>query len=146
MTFSIRRCMVSDSRRIFELCRNELGYSFPETQIESNIRRLIGSAENLLLVAVDEDDEVVGFIHANNHDPVYAPPMKDIVAIAIYDEYRHIGLGRQLLQAVEEWAVQTGAHGVRVNSGIEQKSALRFYKSCGYDYIKTAYNFRKMFK
>lgn len=146
MTFNIRRCMVSDSHRIYELCRNELGYNFSEAQIESNIRRLIGSPENLLLVAVDEEDVVVGFIHANNHDPVYAPPMKDIVAIAIYDEYRHLGLGKRMIRAVEDWAVQTGAHGIRVNSGVEQKSALRFYKSCGYEYIKTAYNFRKMFQ
>ena len=105
----------------------------------------MGSPENLLMVAVDEDDECVGFIHASNHDPVYAPPMKDIMALAIYDDYRHKGIGKQLVAAVEEWAVQTGAHGLRVNSGIEQKSAVVFYKSCGFDYIKTLYNLRKMF-
>lgn len=145
MNFRIRRCMVSDAKQIYELCRISLGYDFTEQQVECNIRKLIGSTENLILVAVDETDEVVGFIHANNHDPIYAPPMKDIVALAIYDEYRHIGIGKQLLAAVEEWARKTGARGIRVNSGIEQKSAVRFYKSCGFDYIKTLYNLRKMF-
>jgi len=145
MNHKIRRCMVSDAHRIYELCRISLGYDFTEEQVEANVRKLIGSKENLLMVAVNEDDEVVGFIHANNHDPVYAPPMKDIMALAIYDEYRHIGIGKQLVAAVEDWAVKTGARGIRVNSGIEQKSAVIFYKSCGFDYIKTNYNLRKMF-
>lgn len=145
MNFKIRRCMVSDAKHIYELCRISLGYDFTEEQVESNVRRLMGSPENLLMVAVDEDDECVGFIHASNHDPVYAPPMKDIMALAIYDDYRHKGIGKQLVAAVEAWAVQTGAHGLRVNSGIEQKSAVVFYKSCGFDYIKTLYNLRKMF-
>jgi len=145
MNFKIRRCMVSDAKHIYELCRISLGYDFTEEQVEANVRRLMGSPENLLMVAVDEDDEVVGFIHASNHDPVYAPPMKDIMALAIYDDYRHKGIGKQLVAAVEDWAAHTGAHGLRVNSGIEQKSAVIFYKSCGFDYIKTLYNLRKMF-
>ena len=145
MNFKIRRCMVSDAKHIYELCRISLGYDFTEQQVEANVRRLIGSAENLLMVAVDEEDECVGFIHASNHDPVYAPPMKDIMALAIYDEYRHKGIGKQLVAAVEDWAQKTGARGLRVNSGIEQKSAVIFYKSCGFDYIKTNYNLRKMF-
>lgn len=145
MNFKIRRCMVSDAKHIYELCRISLGYDFTAEQVEANVRRLMGSAENLLMVAVDEDDECIGFIHASNHNPVYAPPMKDIMALAIYDEYRHKGIGKQLVAAVEDWAQQTGAHGLRVNSGIEQKSAVTFYKSCGFDYIKTLYNLRKMF-
>ena len=111
MNYRIRRCMVSDAHRIYELCHRELGYDFSEEQVTANVRRLIGSRENLLLVAVDQDDAVVGFIHANNHDPVYAPPMKDIVAIAVDPESRMSGLGRRLIQAVEDWAAATGAKG-----------------------------------
>ena len=145
MDFKLRRCMVSDAKRIYELCKQELGYDFTEEQVEANVRRLIGSKENLLLVAVDQGDSVIGFIHANNHDPIYAPPMKDIIAIAVEPAYRKAGLGTKLIRAVEDWAVSTGAKGVRVNAGIEQKNAVKFYKSLGYDYIKTVYNFRKMF-
>lgn len=145
MNFKLRRCMVSDAHRIFELCQSELGYNFSEAQVEHNVRRLIGSKENLLMVVVDQDDSVIGFIHANDHDPIYAPPMKDIVALAVDPEYRKSGLGTQLIRAVEDWAVATGASGVRVNAGIEQKNAGVFYKSLGYQYIKTAYNYRKMF-
>ena len=97
------------------------------------------------MVAVDSEDKVLGFIHANNHEPIYAPPMKDIVAIAVNPEFRHHGLGRRLILAVEDWARETGAKGVRANSDIRQKNALAFYKSMGYEYIRSIYNVRKMF-
>ena len=142
---TIRRCMVSDAPRIYALCKSELGYDFTLEQIEANIRRQIGTKENLLLVVADQEDNAIAFIHAGNHDPVYAPPMKDIMALAVDPAYRKAGLGTQLIRAVEEWAVSTGAAGVRVNSGIEQENAVVFYKSLGYSYIKTVYNFRKMF-
>ncbi len=145
MDYKLRKCMVSDAKRIHELCRQELGYDFSDAQVEANIRRLIGSNENLLMVAVDQNDEVIGFIHANDHEPVYAPPMKDIMALAVDPEYRNAGLGTKLIRAVEDWAVSTGAQGIRVNAGVEQKNAVTFYKSLGYQYIKSAYNFRKMF-
>lgn len=145
MNYKIRRCMVSDAARIYDLCHRELGYDFSEAQVESNVRRLIGSSENLLMVAVDQSDEVIGFIHANNHDPIYAPPMKDIVAIAVEPEQRNAGLGHALVAAVVSWARETGAYGVRANAGIEQKNAGLFYKACGFQYIRTNYNYRMMF-
>lgn len=145
MNTNIRRCMVSDAHRIHALCHEVLGYEFSEEQVEQNLRRLIGSTENLLLVAVDQEDEVIGFIHANNHDPIYAPPMKDVVALAVDPEYRNRGIGRRLLQAVENWARETGAKGIRTNAAVSHKSALGFYKENGYEYIRTVYNIRKMF-
>ena len=49
-----------------------------------------------------------------------------------------------LVEAVENWARETGAAGVRVNSNENMNDALHFYKSMGYEYIRTQYNFRKM--
>lgn len=145
MNITIRRCMVSDTKPIYELCRTELGYDFPEAQIEANIRRMMGEANNLLLVA-ESSEGVVGFVHAHNHEPVYAPPMKSVVALAVRPAYREHGLGHQLIRAVESWARESGAAGVRVNSNENMINALHFYKSMGYEYIKTQYNFRKMLK
>ena len=145
MNITIRRVMVSDTKPIYELCKTELGYDFPESQIEANIRRMMGEPNNLLLVA-ESGEEVVGFVHAHNHEPVYAPPMKSVVALAVKPTYREQGLGHQLVHAVEHWARESGAAGVRVNSNENMNSALSFYKSMGYEYIKTQYNFRKMLK
>ena len=143
MNINIRRCMISDARRIYELCREELGYDFTEEQVTANVRRMIGSENNLILVA-EKGNEVVGFVHAHNHEPVYAPLMKSIVALAVDPAQREQGIGHMLVHAVEDWARECGAAGVRVNSGEMMNSALQFYKSLGFEYIKTQYNFRKM--
>lgn len=143
MNINIRRCMISDAHRIYELSMKELGYKFSEEQVEANVRRLIGVPTSLILVA-ESGDEVVGFIHASNHEPVYAPPMKNILGLAVDREYRKNGLGRMLVEAVEKWARETGAAGIRVNSGANMDSGLRFYKALGYDYIRTQYKFKKM--
>ena len=141
----IRRCMISDTDTIVKFCKDELGYPFSPEQIQENIRRLIGETNSLILVA-ELNGEVIGFVHASNHEPIYAPPMKNIMAIVIAERYRKQGLGERLLNEVEAWAKETGAAGIRVNSPVWSDAALRFYKHMGFDYIKSFYNFRKMFK
>ena len=145
MNINLRRAMISDAKPIYELCRSELGYDFSLEQVEANVRRLIGDPTNLLLVA-ERQNELAGFVHANSHEPVYAPKMKSVLALVVREEYRKHGLGHALINAVENWALETGASGVRLNSGETMNDALHFYKSMGYDYIRTQYNFRKMLK
>ena len=145
MNINLRRAMISDAKAIYELCRTELGYDFSLEQVETNVRRLIGDSTNLLLVA-EQHNELAGFGHANSHEPVYAPKMKSVLALVVREEFRKQGLGHMLIGAVESWAIETGASGVRLNSGETMNDALHFYKSMGYEYIRTQYNFRKMLK
>ena len=72
--------------------------------------------------------------------------MKSVMALVVREEFRKQGLGHTLVGAVENWAIETGASGVRLNSGETMNDALHFYKSMGYEYIRTQYNFRKMLK
>ena len=145
MNITLRRAMISDAKAIYELCRSELGYDFSLEQVETNVRRLIGDSTNLLLVA-EQNNELAGFVHANSHEPVYAPKMKSVMALVVREEFRKQGLGHTLVGAVENWAIESGASGVRLNSGDTMNDALHFYKSMGYEYIRTQYNFRKMLK
>ena len=81
MNITIRRCMITDTDTIFALCREELGYDFPKSQVEANIRRMMGEANNLLLVA-ESRGEVVGPIPAHNHERVFAPPSPNTASTA----------------------------------------------------------------
>ena len=54
-----------------------------------------------------------------------------------------MGIGKRLLQNVEEWALLTGATGVCLNSGAERKEAHLFYKKCGYEKGKQQVKFLK---
>jgi len=48
---------------------------------------------------------------------------------------RNLGVGRAILEALEEWAVAAGMELIVLETGIEQPSAMRFYEQAGYEAI-----------
>ena len=68
---------------------------------------------------------------------------KNILGIAVDPAFRHQGIGRALLNAVEEWGKQSGACAVRLVSGMERTGAHLFYQHCGYLRSKEQLNMKK---
>ena len=143
MEFDIRPRRIEDAVGIQQLNARELGYDFPLIKTTEKLRRALESGRNFIAVAVC-GDRVIGYIHAVDYDVLYAPPMKDILALAVNGEYRRSGVGKALLQAVEAWAIESGAVGIRLVSGSSRTEAHKFYKKCGYICSKEQYNFKKM--
>ena len=75
------------------------------------------------------DGNVIGYVHANDYDVIYAPHMKNIMGIAVSSNFRKMGIGKALLDSVEHWARDTGASGVRMVSGATRKCKLLFLKT-----------------
>ncbi len=144
VNFIIRRCEVSDSNAICELNRAELGYDYPENATKEKLEMLLKSRKDKIFVAC-VDDVVVGYIHANDYDVIYAPHMKNVMGIAVASSCKRQGIGKALLSCVEDWAKNTGADGVRLNSGSKRTAAHDFYRNCGYDEDKQQIRFLKMF-
>lgn len=143
MEFHIRPCRIDDAGAIYELNKNSLGYHYPLENTRQKICQALKSCRTFIAVAVC-GNRVIGYIHAVDYDVLYAPPMKDILALAVSKEYRRFGVGRTLLQAVENWAMESGAAGIRLVSGSYRIGAHKFYKKCGYICSKEQYNFKKM--
>ena len=130
MTVGIRPFEIGDAESICRLNAEEMGYDFPLEQTAKKLTALAGSPKDRIFVAV-ADSAVVGYVHANNYDLIYAPHMKNIMGIAVAKRYRRRGIGKALLDAVEAWAKRTGAH--------------EFYRRCGYGCEKEQINFKKFF-
>lgn len=144
MDLQIRQCEISDVKAIYELNVREMGYDYPEDKTEEKIERLLKSDKDKIFVALI-DNIVVGYVHANDHDLVYAPHMKNIMGIAVSSNFRKIGIGRALLSAIESWAQKDGASGVRLTSGSTRIGAHEFYRHCGYSGDKQQIYFKKTF-
>ena len=140
---NIRCCKLSDSLVIQKLNASELGYDYPIAHTEEKLRELLECSSQRIFVA-EMSGEIVGYVHACDYDLIYAPHMKNILGIAVSSEYRRRGIGKALLTAVEEWAHETGADGVRLTSGEERTDAHEFYKCCGYSCNKKQINFSKV--
>ena len=145
MEFEIREATISDVEGIYILNRDEMGYEFQIEQTKEKLIKLLSSGSDKIFVAVAEN-KVVGYVHANDYDVIYAPHMKDIMGIAVAKDYKHNGIGTALLHAVENWAKQTSASGVRLVSGESRIGAHEFYRHCGYAGEKRQINFKKIFK
>lgn len=145
MNLQIRQCGIVDADAIYELDTKEMGYDYPRDKTEEKLKRLLKSDKDKIFVAVI-DNTVVGYVHANDYDVIYAPHMKNIMGIAVLSSFKQKGIGRALLSAVEDWAKKDGAYGVRLVSGAARTGAHAFYRHCGYGGDKQQINFKKVFK
>ena len=122
-----------------------MGYQYPLSDTVLNIGKLLSSETDKIYVAVS-DNTIVGYAHANDYDLTYAPHMKNIMGIAVSHDYKRKGIGRALLQQVEYWARETGASGIRLESGATRVDAHDFYRCCGFEGNKEQINLKKMFQ
>ncbi|MBO5870754.1 MAG: GNAT family N-acetyltransferase [Clostridia bacterium] len=143
MNFKIRDAKVTDAEAIWKLNTEEMGYSFSLEATKAKLFKLLSDVNNRIFVAV-ADGIVVGYIHANGYELLFAPSMRNVMAIAVSSAYKRNGIGRALLTEVEQWAVESGSTGVRLVSGETRVSAHEFYRSCGYVSNKKQLNFKKM--
>ena len=99
MNLQIRQCEISDAEAIYELNLKEMGYDYPKEKTEEKIKKLLKSDKDKILVALI-GDIVVGYVHANDYDVIYAPHMKNIMGIAVFSHFKKKGIGRALLSAI----------------------------------------------
>ena len=120
----------TDSEIICELSNNELGYNCDELLVREKILHLDKNREEVF-VAIHKD-AVVGFIHIEKYEPLFAPTMANILGLAVSKEFQHMGFGSILLKIAEKWAADNGCTSVRVNSGAARTNAHKFYRAMGY--------------
>ena len=144
MDFFIRESTIEDSECIYQLNTNEMGYDFPLDETREKLSKLIESGTDKIFVAVSGND-VIGYVHANDYELIYAPHMKNIMGIAVAKPWKRKGVGRALLEKVEMWAKETKAEGVRLVSGATRTEAHEFYHRCGYSGDKAQLNLTKLF-
>lgn len=143
MNLQIRLCGIDDAEAVCELNAKEMGYDYPLDKTAEKLKQLLKSNRDKIFVAA-VDNIVVGYVHADDYDVIYAPHMKNIMGIAVSSSFKKKGIGRALLSAVEDWAKNDGADGVRLVSGAARTGAHEFYRRCGYSGEKQQINFKKM--
>lgn len=140
----IRDAGIQDAEALVELNRLEMGYEYPVEKTKEKLAALLAGGKDKILVA-EMDGAVVGYVHLNDYDLLYADHMKNIMGIAVSSRHRRMGIGAKLLTAAEGWARESGADGVRLVSGESRTGAHAFYRSLGYEGNKMQLNLKKKF-
>lgn len=138
----IRDARVEDAASLAELNKTEMGYDYPVDKTCEKLAALLKSGKDKILVA-EWEGQVVGYVHLNDYDLLYAEHMKNIMGIAVSSSHRRMGIGSKLLTAAEAWAREGGAAGVRLVSGESRTGAHAFYRSLGYEGNKKQLNLKK---
>jgi len=142
---TIRPARPEDAAAIQLLSKEGLGYDYPLEKTREKLEASYLDDRQCILVAEMDQDVVVGYIHLQDYDTLYFDPMKNILGLAVFTEFRRRGIATKLLSEAEEWAQETGAAGVRLVSGISREDAHAFYTRMGYQETHLQKNFRRMF-
>lgn len=142
MEYIIRQAAMSDAAAICRLNREEMGYDYPLEGTVELLKLLLAAPADRIFVA-ELNGEVVGYVHAQHYQVLYAPPMKNILGIAVASAHRREGIGAALLDRVEQWAREEDCKMVRLVSGAARTGAHEFYRRRGYGEGRTQLNFKK---
>jgi ribosomal protein S18 acetylase RimI-like enzyme len=93
--------------------------------------------ENVALLVAEVGGKLVGFVHALVRDqpalPVFVPRRYAIVdGILVRSGFQNHGIGRILMDKMQEWATARGATSIELNVYEFNEAAISFYESLGY--------------
>ena len=145
MTLLIREATGDDFDSLHHLNSDSLGYDYPKGKTRDRLDRILQDEKAKVLVA-EMNGAIVGYIHAVEYGCTYADALVNLLAIAVDERFRRKGVARALLSAIENWAKESGATGIRLSSGMNRATAHKFYESCGYLCRKEQKNYKKLFK
>jgi len=134
----IRRAELHDLDSVLVLCK-EFSTSFvvEESAFRQSYAALLAQPDAYLAIA-QEESEIIGYVLGFDHYALYANGRVCWVEeIMVRQAQRRQGLGRRLMNAVEQWALERGARLV----SLATRRAAPFYLALGYE--ESATYFRK---
>ena len=102
----------------------------PETDLEALHRGALAEAGRVVLVA-EADGDLVGMAHLAPSGAANAPHRAEVQRVAVAERVRGGGVGRRLMAAVEEAAVERGLTLLWLTTH-EGSEACAFYEAVGY--------------
>lgn len=142
----IRRAKLSDMDRInemlFQIClihhndRSDLFKKGAKKYTDEQLEKIILDDNTPVLVAVDEDEEILGYSFCIFQQHANSNHLTDIKTLYIDDLcvdeiYRGRHIGKALYEASVAYAREHGCYNVTMNVWGRNEDALKFYEACG---------------
>lgn len=140
---TLRPMRRSDAQAVAALT-TELGYAVEADEQAARIEAVLAYPETgVALVAVNEHDTAVGWIHVERLRLLELSDTAQVSGLVVADGRRSGGIGAELLQAAEAWATDRGCRVMLVRSRVSRERAHRFYERHGYGLLKVSNVYEK---
>jgi len=146
MEIKIRRAEKKDAKRLCELLetiaqlhhegRPDIYGAGGAKYGINDVEKKIEKTDEIILVAVGEDDEVLGYtmskiIDVEENGILLGYRKMYIDDVCVDSACRKMGIGRKLMDATKLEAEKAGCHIAELNVWAFNENAVNFYKSCG---------------
>lgn len=123
---------------------DELGYPGCEAaEVERRQRLLAARGDVALLVAVEPDGTLVGFLQVMEKHTLNQAPQANVHSVVVDEGRRGQGLGNLLMDAAEDWARGRGLAALSLYTREHRERAHRFYEARGYRLEKRSHGYMK---
>ena len=142
----IRSVQVKDAGQIRDLCRQALGYDSTLEKVAAQIDKFNSpdSGHYCFVYEEDQTGHILGYVEAEAYESIYSDPGLNVLGLAVFPSAQGRGIGRQLMERVEELAKSKHYAFIRLNSASHRKEAHLFYERIGYEGNKTQKRFLKI--
>ena len=142
----LRDLKTTDVASICEINKEALDYSFSLEETASQLAKLSQDSHHYLLGFEDlTSHDLVGYVHAEVYESLYSKPGFNILALAVLPQTQGQGIGKTLLQGLEQEAKKRGYNFIRLNSADHRLGAHVFYEKVGYTCDKVQKRFIRIF-
>lgn len=131
----IRKALKTDIWEIIELTQ-QLGYIVDKNNLKIQFDDILKKSDHAIFVAEDNDKKVIAYIHVLSKELLISIASVEIGELIVDEKYRREGIGKQLIQKVDEWAIENGYQNVIVGSSNQRTTSHLFYPSAGFNYWK----------
>ena len=143
----LRDLIATDVEAICEINKEALGYTFSPEETSSQLDKLSQDSHHYLLGFEDSTShDLLGYVHAEVYESLYSKPGFNILALAVLPQTQGQGIGKTLLQGLEQETKRRGYEFIRLNSADHRLGAHAFYEKVGYTCDKMQKRFIKLIK
>ena len=143
----LRELKTRDVAAICEINKEALGYSFSLKETSSQLDKLSQDSHHYLLGFEDSTShDLLGYVHAEVYESLYSKPGFNILALAVLPQRQGKGIGKALLEGLEQETKRRGYEFIRLNSADHRLGAHVFYEKVGYTCDKMQKRFIKLIK
>ena len=141
----IRTVQVKDALQIRDLCHQALGYDSTIEKVAAQIEKFNQPDSGHFCFVYEEDQtgNILGYVEAEVYESLYSDAGLNILGLAVFPFAQGRGIGRQLMERMEDFAKSHQYTFIRLNSASHRKEAHVFYEHIGYEGNKTQKRFLK---